>query len=375
MKTLIKISVYFLIILFFFNSCKNQRALKDIIKIGASIDLTGPNSVYGKQVKEGVDIAVDYINDSLNNGKDVVVVKYLDSKDMSREAISNLNIFLSLDKINIIIGGVSSNVVKSMIPVIESNRAFLFAPASSGSILTNVSKNFARNWPSDDLEAGFAAKYVIEKLKSKHVLVISVNNYYGEGLRVRFINELKKSGILQIDTILYEVDQSDYKTIIGQVRDKHPDCIYLAGNPKEMGRFMKQMKEQNLKYDVVSNTGFLQPDCLNIAKAAANGVVVPTPKPSDDSKDIKSIKLFNDLYNNNYHTSPTLVTANSFDAVMLIYEAIRKNGNDPLMVAKYIRNLKGFNGASGYVDFTDGEISTDITFLKIVNNEPVVISF
>jgi hypothetical protein len=45
------------------------------------------------------------------------------------------------------------------------------------------------------------------------------------------------------------------------------------------------------------------------------------------------------------------------------------------MVAKYIRNLKGFNGASGYVDFTDGEISTDITFLKIVNNEPVVISF
>ena len=115
-----------------------------------------------------------------------------------------------------------------MITPIESNNAFLFAPASSGPILTNISKNFARNWPSDDLEAGYAAKYAVDKFKSNRTIVVYVNSYYGVGLKNKFVKEFIDSHKSITDTITYDVDQSDFKTIIGKIKSKNPDCIYLA---------------------------------------------------------------------------------------------------------------------------------------------------
>jgi branched-chain amino acid transport system substrate-binding protein len=357
----------------FFAACNNQKN-DGILHIGASLDFTGTNAGYGKQVKEGIDLAVDYINDSINKGIIKIDVKYLDSGDIDREAISNVNKFISLDKIYFIIGGISSNVVKSMITPIERNNAFLFAPASSGSILTNVSKNFSRNWPSDDLEAGYAAKYAIENLNSNKAIVVYVNSYYGIGLKNRFVKSFIESNRLILDTINYSVDQTDFTIIIGKIKSKKPDCIYLAGNPKEMGRFMKQLKEQNLNFNIISNTGFLQPDCLEPALGAANGVIIPTPKPSESGTQLKSVQIFQNLYISKYNRTPTLVTANAFDAVLLIYGAVNKHGFDVQKVAAEIRNKKNFESASGLANFSDGEIQTEITFMRIENNKAIEIS-
>lgn len=373
MKTIVSkffIAVLLVLVVIGCNKTKNN----ELIKIGSTLDFTGPNAIYGEQVKEGLDLAIEYINDTLNSGKKIINIKYFDSKSNDVNAINNANRLISLDGIKFIIGEISSNATKAMIPTIEGNNAFLFAPASSGAILTNISKCFARNWPSDDLEAGFAVKYAIDKLKCKHPVVVFVNSYYGKGLKDKFVREFIFAKKTVLDTISFEVDQTDYKTIIGKLKEKNPDCIYLAGNPKEMGRFMKQTKEQNYRCNIISNTGFLQPDCLNLAQEAADNVVVPTPKSSDKNTSIESIKIFQKLFQKKYKKDPTLVNANAFDAIILIYESIKIHGYDPTKVALDIRDKKGFNGASGTVNFTDGEIQTEITYMRIVNKKPIEIA-
>lgn len=361
-------------VLFLFTDCNNVNKGKEVIKIGATLDFTGPNAVYGIQVKEGIDLAVDFINDTLKYGNNVIEVDYLDSKSNSKEAINNANRFTSIDKKKFIIGEISSNATKSMIPVIESNNAFLFAPASSGSILADISNNFARNWPSDDIEAGYAAKFALNNFKSNNPIIIYVNSYYGIGLKDKFKNVYMQNGKQIMDTLSFEVDQTDFKSLISKVKEKNPDCIYLAGNPKEMGRFMKQLSEQNYRNNIVSNTGFLQTDCLGIAGIAANGVVVPTPKSSDLNLKLNSVKRFQKMFYNTYKKEPTLVNANSFDAIILIYDAIQKVGQDAIKVARDIRNKKGFEGASGISNFSDGEIELEIMYVRIENQKPVEIT-
>jgi ABC-type branched-subunit amino acid transport system substrate-binding protein len=39
-----------------FSACNNKS---DKIKIGSTLDLTGPNAVYGEQVKQGLDLAIE----------------------------------------------------------------------------------------------------------------------------------------------------------------------------------------------------------------------------------------------------------------------------------------------------------------------------
>ncbi|HMT36866.1 MAG TPA: hypothetical protein PKC41_13480, partial [Chitinophagaceae bacterium] len=85
------------------------------------------------------------------------------------------------------------------------------------------------------------------------------------------------------------------------------------------------------------------------------------------------IKSFYNAVKTKYNIEPWLADANGYDAVMLIVEAINKVGNDPVKVAQYIRNLKNYDGAGGTLNFSDGDVSRENIFKKIVNGKPEII--
>jgi len=369
MKKIISLSaiiVLFIAVSLNLSSCNNTHG-KQEIKIGATLDFTGPNAVYGKQVQQGINLALDQINAKGGIDGKKIKVFYLDSKSEPKLAVANAQNFISLKGIKIIIGEISSNATLAMIPVIEKNNAFLFAPASSSPKLTNVSKNFARNWPSDNAEAGSAAEYAKNQLKAKTASIIYVNSDYGIGLKNKFEVQFKDEDNSVLITEPYEVGATDFKTLLLKVKAKKADCIYLAGNPKEMGRCIKQLRESNIIVPVISNTGFLQNDCLSIAGVAADGVIVPTPAYDPKNGTNKDMTNFYKIFKQKYGEEPTMINANAYDAIIIITAAIKKYGLDIDKIAPYIRNLKNFHGSEGNVNFVNGDVSVPIIF-KVIKN-------
>jgi len=118
---------------------------------------------------------------------------------------------------------------------------------------------------------------------------------------------------------------------------------------------------------VVSCTGFIQSDCLTLAGASADGVIVPTPSydPADTSSD--AAKRFYEAFKAKHGGEPTMVTSNGYDAIHLISEAIEAVGYDGSKIAAHIRDRKGFNGASGTVSFTNGDVEVPIMY-KVIRN-------
>ena len=171
---------------------------------------------------------------------------------------------------------------------------------------------------------------------------------------------------------IYTYGSVDFKTLILKLKSQKADFIYLAGNQKEMGNFMKQLRENKNLVPVISNTSFLEKDCLKLAGTASEGVIVPTPayNPADS---VNSIKKFYDAIKMKYNVEPSLAEANGYEAIMLIVEAINKEGDDAVKVANYIRNLKNHNGAGGLVSFNNGDISMKNEYKKVINGTPQVI--
>lgn len=351
-----------------FSACNNKS---DTIKIGSTLDLTGPNAVYGEQVKQGLDLAIDEINKSGGIEGKQIEIKYLDSKSDAKTAVTNAQQLISVNGSKILIGEISSSATQAMIPVAEQNNAFLFAPASSSPKLTNISKSFARNWPSDVAEAGSAAQFAKTNFAANTVAIIYVNSDYGLGLKDKFTQVFESAGGKVVTAEPYAVDATDFKTVLLKVKAVNPNCIYLAGNPKEMGVCIKQLRENNLTSKIISNTGFLQNDCLSLAGSSANGVIVPTPEynPSDSTK--QSIFNFYKKFKAKYKTDPTMVNANAYDAIYIFKEAIAKQGYDALKISEYIRNKKNFEGATGMVNFTDGDVEVGIVFMSIENGKAI----
>jgi len=139
-----------------------------------------------------------------------------------------------------------------------------------------------------------------------------------------------------------------------------------------MGIFIKQFRGYGLKANIVSNTGFLQNDCLIVAGVWANNVVVPTPYFNvDDVSAEPEMKKFIDLFESKHGKKPTLVNANGYDAVYILYNAYLKNSKRTQDMGRLVRNLKKYRSASGVIDFIDGDVEVPIKYVKIIDGKQV----
>lgn len=351
------------------SACNNGG---NTIKIGFINPMTGELASYGEAVKRGVDLALEEVNkDSLLKDKKLEIILE-DSRGESKIAINSLQKLININKTKYVIGDISSTVTLAMLPVTEKNGVFLFSPGAATPKLTNAGNLFARNWPSNNEEANSAADYAFNNLGYKSAIIVYVNNDWGMGLEENFEKKFLNLGGTITAKEIYAYENVDFKTLIAKIKDKKADFVYLAGNQVEMGNFMKQFRENKNELPVISNTSFLEKDCLKLAGLASEGVIVPTPA-YDPTDSTQSIKKFYTAIKSKYNVEPSLAEANGYEAVMLIIKAINSVGNDPVKVAAYIRNLKNYQGAGGTVNFTNGDISMKNEFKKIVNGIPQII--
>jgi branched-chain amino acid transport system substrate-binding protein len=339
----------------------NKNTGNEVIKIGAILPLTGEISSFATPLLEGIEIAKEQIK--LDNRLNLQIV-IEDSKADAKTAISALEKLKSIDKTKIIVGDISSSTTLALIPEIEKNGMFLLCPGASSPKLMNISRNYARSYPSSAFESKVSAERLFSK-GLKKAAIIYVNSEYGIGLHDIFTSTFLEKGGVVVFEEKYPERSLDFRNIISRMKSAKPECLYLAGNQKEMGMFVKQLVESKVSIPIIANMSFLEKECLEIAGKSARGVEVPIVKfdPSDTLN--AGTLAFTKLFLNKYGRNPTLVNAIGFDAVMLVYASILKNGNNPELVAEHIRNLKNYQGAVGKLNFIDGEVDLEVEF-KVV---------
>lgn len=373
MKNLKQISLALAIIAgLMYSGCNNSGGKKEseneVVKIGVILPLTGELSSYSEPMKQGMEMAVKKIN--LENDLEVELI-YTDSKAEAKTAVSALQKMISINKIKYFIGDISSTTTLAMIPVIESSNSFLLSPGASSPRLTGISDLFARNYPSSLDESIKSAEFAFNELKAKRVSIVYVNSEYGTGLKDAFHNKFINIGGTIVTEESYPFENTNFRTLVVKLKNANPDMIYLAGNQKEMGNFIKQLKESGFNPYVISNISFLEPDCLNIAQEAADGVIVPLAHYDPTDTTFSKAYTFAIEFRKTQNTDPSVAVAVGYDAVTLLYDAILEKGDNVEKVAQHIRNIKNYNGALGVFSIEDGDINMKTVFKVVKNGKPV----
>lgn len=324
--------------------------------------LTGNLSSYGIAMKQGIDVAFS----ELDSTKYTII--YEDSKGQSVSAVSAMRKLINVNKVNYIIGDVSSSTTLAMVPIASQNSVFLLSPGAASPDLTNISPMFARNYPSSVEESTCAAQFVYENLASTDLAVVSSNDDYGIGLARKFVNVYQQLGGSICFQESYASGTTNFRDLVIKIKESKPKVVYIAGNQKEMGHFIKQAKEIGIRTHYISNMAFLESDCLDVAGEAANDVIVPIVKYDIDYTKEKG---FISHFKHKYNINPTMANAVGYDALKLIIHGIDECGNNPHAVASYIRNLKNYSSILGTLNFYDGDVVVPIEF-KIVKNGKVV---
>jgi branched-chain amino acid transport system substrate-binding protein len=334
------------------------------IKIGFIGAMTGPLAKAGSY--EATKMAIDEINsNNLIKGLKLELIAE-DGKCNALDAISAINKLIFQDNVKIIIGGHCTPESLAIAPIAEKNNVLMLASITSTPKLTDQGDYIFRLSPVSTLQVSLLID-LAKKRSYKTVSIIAEQTDYAIPIADKLNNDFKTFG----EVTMYEKylpGTQDFKTLVTKILDSNSDFVFIsAQSPDAAYTIIKQLREHNKNVvifgnDAIGNTGLIAKQ-LKLYEGIVYGTIIYDVNS-------KLTKNFIENYRLNYSVGVPygVWTAESYDAVYVIADAIAKNGNDIEKIKQYLYNLKDFEGASGKISIDSNGDGIREYQLKIITS-------
>ena len=335
---------------------------QDTIKIGFFAPITGPAAADGASAKNAVELGVKEVNDAGGiRGKKVDLIVY-DDRLNPQEAVAIANKLIEKDKVVGVVSGAYSGPTRVTAPIFQKAGMPMVAgyavhPDVTWDPKEKKPNDFCfRNGFLGEIEGAAAAEYAVKNLKAQKVALIFMDNDFGRAISAGFAERAEKLGAKVLTKQMYKFPgEKDFRPFLTRIKESNPDLIFAAGYYAEAAAIVRQAKELGITSKIMGEEGFDSPKFLEIAGPAAEGVVIATNLDRDDPRPV--VQNFLKNYRSTYKEDADMVGASSYDALMILVNAINKSGTDAKAIQKALLETKDYNGLTGKISrFVQGEV-------------------
>ncbi len=249
----------------------STAALAEDVTIAVAGPLTGGESAFGRQMKNGADQAVADINAAGGVlGKKLA----LDAEDDACDPKQARSVAEKIAgaKIPFVAGHFCSS---SSIPASEAyadGNVLQITPASTNPLFTERKLwNVARVCGRDDQQGLVAAAYIAKNFKGKNIAILDDKTTYGKGLADETKKALNKAGIKEKLSESYNKGDKDFNAIVSRLKLEKIDLVYVGGYHQEAGLILRQMRDQGLKTVLMSGDALADKEYASITGPAGEG--------------------------------------------------------------------------------------------------------
>jgi branched-chain amino acid transport system substrate-binding protein len=322
---------------------------QDTIKIGEFGSLTGDNASYGISQNEGVQMAVEEINNGggvLGKKIDLIVE---DNQTKQGETTTIVRKLISEDHVAALIGEVASSKTLEAAPIAQESKIPLIATGATNPRVTQTGDYIFRVCFIDDFQAGVIARFVLEKLhKTKVAFMTDVKQDYSVGLTQFAKDYLLKNGGQVVKEQSYSSGDKDFRAQLTDIKSANPDVIIITGYYPEASLIIRQARQLGIKSAFVGGDGWDGSSLIPVAGKAIEGAFYSTHF-SPESTDA-AVQEFVQKYKKKYNKTPDAFAALGYDAVNLLVDAIKRaGGTDPEKLRDAIASTKDFPGVTGKI--------------------------
>ena len=225
----------------------STTALAQDISIAVAGPMTGGESAFGRQMKNGAEQAVADINAAGGVLGKKLALQVGDDACDPKQARSVAEKFASA-KIPFVAGHFCSS---SSIPASEAyadGNVLQITPASTNPLFTERKLwNVARVCGRDDQQGLVAAEYIVKNYKGKNVAILNDKTTYGKGLADETKKALNKAGFTEKMYESYNKGDKDFNAIVSRLKRDNIDLVFVGGYHQEAGLILRQMRDQGLK--------------------------------------------------------------------------------------------------------------------------------
>ena len=342
------------------------------IKLGAVISESGSVATYGEFVKKGMELALEESNaDGGTLGKQVSIVFRDDATNASvgQKVTREL---IEVEKVNAIIGAVSSPVTLAIAPICEEAKMVLLSPSASANSITDAGLWIWRNYPSDQIEGTAMAKFAKEEIGAERVVIFAHDNDWGNGLADVFTERYEgRFRSVEKRFVFDESMMDQVDSWVAETMTLKPDAVYVIGYDQELKALLASFQSADLQAAIMS-TSSVTPSIGRQAGAAAENMVYPQAVLDLDS-DEPAIAAFISSYRAKYNEDPDIYAAHGYDAVKIILAAMESaQATHPRSVNSAMMGIENFQGAAGTTSFnSDGDVVRYPRIFIVRDGEPM----
>ena len=342
------------------------------IRIGVAAPFTGDLAAYGDNIKDGVSLKLEEINNAGGiNGQKVELV-WGDDLCAPKEGGLVGSRFSADKSIVAVIGHLCSSATLAAMPIYVRNGMPVISPTSTNPTIGDVGKGwFFRNCYTDDFQGKYLASYVVPELLGKNkVAIFYENNDYAIGLKDAFVAGAKESGVVVTGAEAYVAKTTDFTPQLTKLLTAKPDTIFLCGYHPEGALIASQARKLGFDGPLFGADGIDNVDYIKIAGRAADNTYCTVPFLAEAAG--PEGKDFAERFKKAAGRDVDWMSANAYDCLGILAHVIAKTGPDRQKIRDGLAAINseetGYNGITGLTYFDEKGDTFKPAFVKKVEN-------
>jgi branched-chain amino acid transport system substrate-binding protein len=362
--------------------------------VGALVPQSGQLAFFGDRILKGIQLAVHAYN--LQNPDNRVELLVKDTEGSPEKAATAMN-ELASKGIVAAIGPITTRDEEALVPVLKRLQIPVIRPAASRAGFTEKSPWIFRNALTIDSQAQTAAQYAFS-LKLRKFIIMYPDEPYGRDLSLLFTRHLERKAEI-LATIAYPAETKDFGPYIRKIieidlrsrRIPIPDddaerkklfleyipsfdALYLPGYAEKVGLLIPQLAFYNITGKaMIGSDNWHSPDLIERAGRHAEGAVFVDGFFPESSEPL--IRSFVDSYRSAYQEEPDILSAQAYDAAMMVFSLLREHKDTPAAIQGGLLGLKDYPGISGSTTFQgSNEALKQLYLVKVEDGKFVLVN-
>ena len=333
----------------------------DPVRIGTILSVSGPAAFLGQDMKDGVQLAVDEINQGGGIGGRKIEWIFYDAQSQTQQAIAEARRLLSNDGVEIIVGGGNmSGIALAIAPMAEAAKIPFVSTEGASAIVNPVAeRRFVFKSTVDDYLVLQRAADYFDKKGLRKIGLLADTSGFGQGATEQLKIVAKERNL---DAILesFAPNDTDLVPQLSRIRDAGAEAVICWTVTPAGVVFLKQAQQLGLdeKLTLIHSYGFVTGKYMELAGGAAAKLLLLSQKfvigdqlPDPDPVKPK-IAALTDSFKRRFNRTPNQFVAQTYDAVYLAKMALASGGSDREKVREALENIRDYQCASGVFSFS-----------------------
>lgn len=313
----------------------NKSGNSDVFKIGSMGPISGAAAIYGQNVMNAAQIAVDEINAAGGVNGYKLELNCQDDEHDAEKSVNAYNVVKDWGA-QIIMGPVTSAPCIAVSEKTKADNVFMITPSGSAVECVQYDNAF-RVCFSDPGQGAASARYISEKkLANKIAVIYDSSTIYSSGIYESFLKGAAEANLNIVAAEAFTADNAtDFTVQLQKAKEAGADLVFLPIYYQEASLILTQaaaMDYAPVWFGVDGMDGILSMENFDVN--LAEGVVLLTPFAADAQDDL-TVKFVN-AYKTKFNDTPNQFAADAYDAIYIIKALIEKTGVTPDMSASDI---------------------------------------